>query len=440
MLTALGVAMIVSFIALIMTQRLTALVALVLVPLAFGLVALALGLVAAPASGHGAGLGPMAMAGISKLAPTVVLLLFAVLYFCTMIDAGLFDPLVRRVVRIVGGDPLRVTLGTTVVVLLLSLDGDGASTALVTVGAFLPIYRRLGMNPLILALLLGAGNGIVNLTPWGGPTGRVAAALQLDPADVFLPLVPTMLAGMLATLGVAWYLGAQERRRLGVVAIEGPVEDFAVGFERDAGVTRPRMVVVNLLLTVAVLATGFSKLLPLPMAFMVGYAVAMLINYPRLDQQRARLAAHAAHALPIVTLILGAGVFTGILTGTGMIDAMAKTAAGAIPSAYGPWLAWITAVLSGPLTFMLPNDAYYFAVVPLVAQTAAEFGIPAVEIARASLLGQLLHTFSPLLAAIYLVAGLLRVEVGEMQRFGLKWALLLTAVLIVTAIATRAIT
>ncbi len=147
------------------------------------------------------------MAGISKLSPTVVLLLFAVLYFCTMIDAGLFDPLVRRVVRIVGGDPLRVALGTTVVVLLLSLDGDGASTALVTIGTFLPIYRRLGMNPLILAVLLGAGNGIVNLTPWGGPTGRVAAALQLDPAVVFLPLLPTMLIGMLATLGVAWYLG-----------------------------------------------------------------------------------------------------------------------------------------------------------------------------------------------------------------------------------------
>jgi len=429
MLTILGVTMIVAFVALIMTKRLSALVALVLVPVVFGLIA-----------GHGTDLGGMAMSGIAKLAPTVVLLLFAVLYFCTMIDAGLFDPLVRRVVRIVGGDPLRVTIGTTVVVLLLSLDGDGASTALVTVGAFLPIYRRLGMNPLILALLLGSGNGIVNLTPWGGPTGRVAAALQLDASDVFIPLLPTMLAGMLATLGVAWHLGLAERRRLGVVAVDGAGDDFAIGFERDEGVTRPRLVVLNLLLTVVVLAAGFTRLLPLPMAFMVGYALALLLNYPKVDQQRKRLAAHAANALPIVTLILGAGVFTGILTGTGMIDAMAKAAAGAIPSAFGPWLAWITACLSGPLTFMLPNDAYYFAVVPLVAQTASQFGIPAVEIARASLLGQLLHTFSPLIAAIYLVAGLLGVEVGDMQRFALKWALLLTAVLILVAIATRAIT
>ncbi len=96
--------------------------------------------------------------------------------------------------------------------------------------------------------------------------------------------------------------------------------------------------------------------------------------------------------------------------------------------------------MSGPLTFILPNDAYYFAVVPLVAQTAGQFGIPAVEIARASLLGQPLHTLSPLIASIYLVAGLLGAEVGDMQRFAFKWAVLLTVVLIVAAIATRAIT
>jgi len=429
MLIALGLLMIASFITLIMTRRLSALVALVLVPLVFGLLA-----------GHGAGLGPMALAGITKLVPTAVLLLFAVLYFGVMIDAGLFDPLVRRVVKLVGGDPLRIAVGTAAIVLLVSLDGDGASTALVTIATFLPIYRRLGMNPLILAVLLGSGNAIVNLTPWGGPTGRVAAALQLDTSEVFLPLLPTMLIGMAATLAIAAWMGLGERRRLGIASLPAEAAPQDLGFERDEGVQRPRLIAVNLLLTMLVLAAGFLKWLPLPLAFMTGFAAALVINYPSVDQQRKRLAAHAPNALPIALLIFGAGVFTGVMTGTGMIDAMAKGAATALPPSLGPWLGWLTALLSGPLTFVLPNDAYYFAVVPVVAQTAAQFGIPAVEIARASLLGQPLHSLSPLIASIYLVSGLLGYEVGAMQRFALKWALLLSLVLVVAAVATRAIT
>ena len=126
MLILLGFLIVATFMALIMTRRLSALVALIVVPLAFGI-----------AAGHGADLGGMAITGITALAPTATLLLFAVLYFSVMIDVGLFDPLVRRAVRAAGGDPVRVAVGTAVVALLVSLDGDGATTALVTVTAFL---------------------------------------------------------------------------------------------------------------------------------------------------------------------------------------------------------------------------------------------------------------------------------------------------------------
>ncbi len=428
MLILLGYLMVVTFMVLIMTRRLSALVALILVPLVFGLLA-----------GHRTDLGPMAIEGISKLAPTAALLLFAVLCFSIMIDTGLFDPLVRGVLRVVGNDPRRIAIGTAVVALIVSLDGDGATTALVTITAFLPVYRRLGMNPLILAVLLGSANSIVNLAPWGGPTGRVAAALHIDPADVFVPLLPAMAAGAVATLVVAWFLGNRERNRLGVSAATQPLEPVTLAFERDVGVARPHLIVFNLALTIAVLALAVLRLFPMPLLFMAGLSLALLVNYPAVSAQRARLTAHAANALPIVLLILAAGIFTGVMTGTGMVDAMAKGAMTAVPDRFGPWLGPITALLSAPMTFALSNDAYYFGAVPVIAQTAAQYGIAPIEIARASLLGQPIHALSPLVAAIYLVAGLLDCEVGAMQRFALKWAALLTVVLIVAAIVTRAI-
>lgn len=424
----LGYLMIATFMALIMTKRLSALVALILVPIVFGLIA-----------GHGTDLGPMAIDGIAKLAPTATLLLFAVLYFAVMIDVGLFDPLVDRVLKFAGEDPVRVSVGTAVVAMIVSLDGDGATTALITVSAFLPVYRRLGMNPLILPTVLGLAVCVVNLTPWGGPTGRVAAALRLESADIFVPLLPTMLAGMATTILIAWYIGRAERRRLAAGHVVVLQTEAEVAFERDEALLRPRLFLLNLILTITVFATAIGRLAPLPLVFMIGFSLALLINFPRLTDQRKRLSAYASNALPIVLLILAAGSFTGVMAGTGMIDAMAKGAMTVVPGSLGPWLGIVTAFLSAPLTFALSNDALYFGVVPVIAQTAAQHGIAPVVIARASLLGTAIHGLSPLVAAVYLITGLVGCELGALQRFALKWAIVVTLVMIGTAALTGAI-
>jgi len=429
MLMALGYAMVASFMALIMTRRLSALVALILVPMVFGAL-----------SGHGAQLGAMAVEGIAELAPTATLLLFAVLYFSIMIDAGLFDPLVNRVLRIVGDDPVRVAMGTAVVALTVALDGDGATTALITITAFLPVYRRVGMNPLVLAVILGSSSTVMNMFPWGGPSGRAAAGLRIDPAEVFLPMLPAIVAGILGTLAIAWWLGRGERRRLADGRALPPGADgVAMAFERDPAAVRPRLLIFNLILTLGVLVSAITHALPLALVFMGGFALALVVNYPALADQRARLRAHAENALPIVLLILAAGVFTGVVGGTGMIAAMAKGVMLVMPEQLGPWLGVVTAFLSIPFQFVLSNDAYYFGVVPVIAQTAASYGVAPEVIARASLLGLPVHGLSPLVAAVYLVSSLLGCEVGAMQRFGLKWAFLLSLVLIAVAAASGAI-
>jgi CitMHS family citrate-Mg2+:H+ or citrate-Ca2+:H+ symporter len=127
------------------------------------------------------------------------------------------------------------------------------------------------------------------------------------------------------------------------------------------------------------------------------------------------------------------------LNGTGMTAAMAEAALAIIPPSIGPLLAPITAIVSMPLTFVMSNDAYYFGIVPVIAQTAANYGITPEAIARASLLGQPVHTLSPLLAPIYLVCGLLRVDVADAQRFSLKWAVLTSLIVTLAALLTGAI-
>ncbi|MGQ3048543.1 MAG: CitMHS family transporter [Niveispirillum sp.] len=424
----LGTAMVTTFMVLIMTKRMSAIAALLAIPILFGL-----------ASGAGSALGDMILQGVLQVAPTALMLTFAVLYFAVMMDAGLFDPLVRRVLAMVGDDPVRIALGTAALATLVSLDGDGTTTALIIITAFLPVYKRVGMNPLILALLLGLCNALMNYVPWGGPSARAAAAVGADLGQVFGPLIPAMLIGLAAVFVLAWWLGRAERLRLGVGAGSGATVTSVPGLDIDPAIRRPRLFWANLALTVGLVLGMILGLAPLPVMMMGAFAVAITLNYPRLRDQKARITAHADNVVNVVVLIFAAGSFTGILNGTGMADAMANAALTVIPPSIGSYLAPITALASMPLTFVMSNDAYYFGVVPVIATTAAAYGIDAEAIARASLIGQPVHTLSPLLAPIYLACGLLGVDVADAQRFALKWAVLISLVVLVAAIATGAI-
>ena len=387
-LAVLGFAMVAIFMVLIMTKRLSAVTALIIVPILFGLMA-----------GAGPQLGEMVVDGVKQIAPTALMLTFAVLYFGIMIDAGLFDPLVRRVAAIVGNDPVRITVGTAIIATIISLDGDGTTTALVTISAMLPIYRRLKMNPLILGTLLAISSSFMNLTPWGGPTARAASALQLDVGIVFRPLVPAILVGVIGTFLVAYFLGRVERRRLTAAGLSF-ADDSEVQplLPLDRPERRPKLFWFNATLTLALIAGMLTGVAPPSALIMGAFAIAITVNYPNPKIQRDRLATHAENVLGIVALLFAAGAFTGILRGTGMVDSMADASLGIIPAGWGPYLAPITAVLSMPLTFVMSNDAYYFGVLPVVAKTATEFGV-APEAIGASLMGQAVHGLSPLLRA-----------------------------------------
>lgn len=427
MLTLLGFGMVITFMALIMTKRLSPLVALIVIPILFALV-----------GGFGAdGIGKMMLEGVKTLAPTGVMLMFAILYFGIMIDAGLFDPVVGRILLAVKGDPLKVVMGTAALALFVSLDGDGSTTYMITVAAMLPLYKRLGMNALNLTCVTILAGGVMNMTPWGGPLARAASALHVDPSEIFVPMLPAMAAGVIGVVALSWLLGMQERRRLGVVELSAPpLGDVVVPSELDQSggeLRRPRLLWVNAALTFALMVALIMGVLPLSVLFMIAFAIALVINYPKVSEQRERIASHAANVIAVVSLIFAAGIFTGILSGTGMVDAMSKSLLAVVPHAAGPYLASITAIASMPFTFFISNDAFYFGVLPIVSEAAAAFGITPVEMARASMIGQPVHLLSPLVPSTYLLVGLAGVEFGDHQRYTLKWAVLICLLMMVVA-------
>ncbi|MEI4768144.1 citrate:proton symporter [Psychrobacillus sp. FJAT-51614] len=428
MLAILGFCMIAIFLILVITKKLSVVAAFISVSVVFALI-----------GGFAGDMGEMMMTGILKVTPTAVMIVFAILYFGLMIDVGLFDPMVKKILSVVKGDPLKIVVATAIITILVGLDGDGSSTFMVTISAMLPLYTRLGMNRLILASVVGLAAGVMNIIPWGGPLVRASASLQVDVSDLFIPLIPVMISGLIWALFVAYILGKRERKRLGIVKLEEP--SLAT---LEIAATSHRLSFkywFNLFLTIVLMTLLVMDVLPIAILFAVAFAIALFVNYPDSQKQQDQILSHANSFVMISTMVFAAGIFTGIFSGTGMMDAMASTLVSVIPESLGSHLPVLVAITSIPMSFVFSPDAYYFGILPILAETAAGFGIDPVEIGRAALLGHSTAGFplSPLVPATFILIGLVGVDFGEHQKFLFKWAFGTTIVMTITAVLTGVI-
>ncbi|MFF4727906.1 CitMHS family transporter [Streptomyces mirabilis] len=464
MLTILGFTMIATFLVLIMLKKMSPIAALVLIPALFCVFV-----------GKGAKLGDYVIDGVTSLAPTAAMLMFAIVYFGVMIDVGLFDPIVRGILKFCKADPLRIVVGTAVLAAIVSLDGDGSTTFMITVSAMYPLYKRLKMSLVVMTGVAAMANGVMNTLPWGGPTARAATALKLDASDIFVPMIPALAVGLLGVLALSYVLGRRERKRLGVLTLDEVLEPEtetvlvgagagasgdAAGVAKKAAFTggsgsgagtdadlpeadddfqgldphratlRPKLYWFNALLTVTLLTAMIMEWLPIPVLFLLGAALALTVNFPHMPDQKARLGAHAENVLNVSGMVFAAAVFTGVLQGTGMVDHMSKWLVSNIPDGMGPHMALVTGVLSIPLTYFMSNDGFYFGVLPVLAEAGQAHGVSSLEIARASLVGQPLHMSSPLVPAVYVLVGMAKVEFGDHTRFVVKWAALTSLVVL----------
>ena len=426
-LAFLGFAMIIVFMALIMAKKLSPFTSLILVPVAFGLLA-----------GYGWDTLGYAMDGIKSVASTFAMMTFAILYFGVMLTAGMFDPMVDHVVAWCKGDPLKVLVGTAILAAFVSLDGDGTTTVMICCTAMIPIYNRLKIKKIYLATLIILQNCIMNLIPWGGPTARVMSVMKLDAGEILAPLVPGMVLSAIYVVGVSYYLGLKERKRLGVAkAAASEAHKVEVSPEEQEW-KRPKLIFFNLALTAAVIVSLIMGLASSAILFGVGTAIALVVNYPDQKIQRKVISSLAPDMINVVMMVLGAGVLMGILNGpedAGMSNAIAQFLVSVIPESLGRYFAVIIAVISAPGTYLLNNDAFYYGVLPPLAATAEAYGFPSLQIGFAALMGQAFHFLSPLVPFIYLLMDQTEITLAQYQGYIFRWCVGIFVIFMVMGLA-----
>jgi len=423
MLSIIGFLMMTIFLIVIMKKKMSPLTALILIPV-----------ITAILIGYSSEIGSMMKDGVEKTSLTGVMIIFAIMYFSMMADTGLFVPVVNIILNAVKNDPVRTTVGTVILSAVVALDGEGTSTYLIVVAALFPLYKKLKINPLILTCIVTLTAGIMNLLPWSAPSARVSSALRVDPSVIFLKLSPLIAIGLLWVLLVAFILGKRERARIkkGAVIFDYSGKDM-IG-EVDESLRRPKLIFFNFILTLVLIVTMALNLIPLPIAFMLAFAIGMVINFPMYKDQQKVIKRHAGNALNVSALIFAAGIFTGILEGTGIIKAMGASVVTAIPQELGGYLSVFSAILSLPFTFFLTNDAYYFGILPIIITAGEHFNVSAEVLGRGSLIGQAIHLLSPLVPSAYLLASLVGVEYADHLKFSIKWALGAGVILLIASV------
>ncbi|RAI43744.1 citrate:proton symporter [Rhodoplanes roseus] len=446
MIALLGYLMIVSFLLLVIGKKASAFGGLILVSVVFGLAAAYL-------SGHDAstlmtwfrdGLFYTSKNGkvsLGTINPTVMIL-FAIMYFSVMMNVGLFDPLCTFLIRKAKGDPLKIILVTAATATAVTLDGDGTTTILIITATFVPLYKRMGMKLSNLAMLIILPTGLGNCLPWGGPLARAAAVLNVEVNELFVQILPILGVSILYVFGMAWMMGVRERKRLGfgaagtqAIAPEQIEEMVAVILENDEVLKRPRLFLLNLALTLTVLGVLLMGWVSGALAFTIGTAFALAINYSAAEQ-RERIAANGGDAIAVTSIIIAAGFFLGTLNGSGMAAAIAQTLTELLPESLGSHVAIIFAFVGAIACYALPVDAYYFGILPVVAPIAYKYGITPTEIGMAAFMGQAIRYGSPTVAWLFLLMDRTEMSFSEYQKTFFLYSIPMFFLFIVTAIAT----
>lgn len=326
--------------------------------------------------------------GLATVSNTVALFAFAILYFNILGDAGMFDAIVSKIMKYIGNNISVILAMTCFVATISHLDGSGATTMLITIPMMLPLFKKMNINPLTLVLYVGLISGTVNLMPWMSALARVSSATGVDVQTIYQGIMPAQMFALVVLYGSCFVVGPILKKR----GCGMSDEEFAI---LKSGMLKPAepvlkisrgVLIFDILMTVFLIVAMLFRWLNTNLAFMLGLCVVLVINCKDSKQMREQLVKHGGRALQMIVSLLAVGLLSGVMKGTGMIEAMTQTLLQIIPSSMGIHLMFIIALIGLPMSMVLA-DAVYLVMTPIFMELAISFGGEPVSACVAVLIG-----------------------------------------------------
>lgn len=360
--------------------------------------------------------------GLSSVLNTVALFTFAVLYFSILNDVGMFDVIVKQVMRFLGNRVELVMWVACFVATISHLDGSGATTMLVTIPMMLPIFKKMKIRPEALLLLAALCSGSMNMTPWCSSVLRLTSATGADAMELWRFVLPLQACCLILSYLVVIPLARLEKKN-GAGMTD---EEFA---ELKASLDKPvetkvsmKVIYFDMILTVVLLAAMLLGYLKSNMGFMIGLAIALMVNFPNPKEQTKKVKEFGGTALNMIMIIFSIGVLVGVLKDSGMTNAMVDAILAVVPEGLGSHLTWFISAISVPLSMFIGSDSVYMAIAPIMAGVVTNFGSTIQQMNAAFLIGACLSANLCLVGPTpYLALGLAGVEMKDNLKYCFGW-------------------
>lgn len=384
-------------------------------------------------------LGEYVAQGLKSVVGTATLVAFSAMFFTLMKEAGVFDVIVRFILRFVTPSTFSVLLATLVIASICSLDGNAYATLLVTVPALLPLYEKMNISKKTLLLLVTVGVGVTGITPWGGSLNRAIAVTHLDILTVYYQLLPLQAVLFLLGIMLCWFMARVENRS-GSGITPDAFQQMRTEMLTSQKNAHPWLLRLNFTLAIATIIILVAGWVPGNFLFMIAFSLAIIINYPDAKQAQQKIKEYALMIFPIIVIFLTIGVFIGILQNTGIIKVLVTELAALFPAFLGPYLYLILALFSVPIVILIGSDAFYFALLPLAVGLGQTFHVSPMHVTIAMLITEQIGLLlSPVIPATHLGLSLLNLRVDEHIRHSMGKVWLMSICALLAAIIFRII-
>lgn len=185
--------------------------------------------------------------GVSTTWGMAALFVFVITYFGIMTDVGMFDKLVKKLIKIANGRVLGILLVVVLVSILGHLDGNSPTTYLIVIPAMAPLCKKLNIRISTIMMVCTATITVMNLVPWGGVLNRQSITLAMDSNELWHMYLPLQICGLVCCVGLAVIMARVEvKRGAGKIDVAATQEEETeVVDEAAAKLLRPQAALVQ---------------------------------------------------------------------------------------------------------------------------------------------------------------------------------------------------
>lgn len=358
--------------------------------------------------------------GVTTVFNTVLLCVFAVLYFAVLSETGMFDIMINKLVSITKGNIYIVMVVTILVAFIGHLDGAYNTTYLIAIPALAPLYKKLNIDRRCLVLLVSLAAAPMTGMAWAQPAKMQVFDATIDAqvmANSLLPVIGIMLAlAIVFAVGCGRFYSRKNASEIAELraAFNGEDANKKVDFSGNP-LARPQYFWINFALFIFSLYCFMFVHVKTYMLFMLFSSAALIINYHNAKDQGTIVRKHSATMLAPAILFMGIGVMVGILNGTGMVTAMVDAMLGVVPQSMARFTHVLFAIIILPLEVFIPYQAFQ-SINPLLLGIGAGCGLTGYQVLTCLCISYL-NPCSPLVAAANLATELAEVDIVEQAKY-----------------------